>query len=69
MLDVLAQTYDFVLLTAPPFTTSDMAKTLAPYANFVVLAMSGGADKVATKAARDDLTAAGAAEILAISDA
>ncbi len=69
ILDALAQTYDFVLLAAPPFTTSEMPKALAPYADFVVLAMPADQDHAATKAAREDLAAAGAAEILVIGGA
>lgn len=69
ILDALAQTYDFVLLAAPPITTSEMPKALAPYADFVVLAMPADQDPAATKAAREDLAAAGAAEILVIGGA
>ncbi len=68
ILDALAQTYDFVLLAAPPLATSEMPKALAPYADFVVLAMPDG-DEAASKAAREDLVAAGAAEVLVIGGA
>jgi Mrp family chromosome partitioning ATPase len=66
ILDALAQTYDFVLLAAPPLATSEMPKALAPYADFVVLAMPEQKDEAASKAAREDLAAAGAAEVLVI---
>jgi polysaccharide biosynthesis transport protein len=66
ILDALAQTYDFVLLAAPPMVESEMAKVLAPYADFVVLAMPADADEAATKAARAELKGAGAAEVLVI---
>lgn len=66
ILDALAQTYDFVLLAAPPFSTSDMSKVLAPYADFVVLAVPEDGDEVASKAAQQDLAEAGAAEVLVV---
>jgi polysaccharide biosynthesis transport protein len=69
ILDALAQTYDFVVLAAPPFATSEMPKALVPYADFVVLAMPAEQNQAATKAARDDLAAAGAAEVLVIGGA
>jgi succinoglycan biosynthesis transport protein ExoP len=69
ILDALAQTYDFVVLAAPPLATSEMPKALAPYADFVVLAEPAENDEASTKAARAELSAAGAAEILVVSGA
>ncbi len=66
ILDALSQTYDFVLLAAPPFPENPMTKALAPYADFVVLATSGTHDDAETLAARDALRAAGAAEVLLV---
>ena len=65
ILDALAQTYDFVVLAAPPLATSEMPKVLAPFADFVVLAVPAEKDEAATKAS-DELSAAGAAEVLVI---
>lgn len=65
ILDALAQTYDFVVLAAPPLATSEMPQVLAPYADFVVLAVPAEKDEAATKAS-DELSAAGAAEVLVI---
>lgn len=67
ILDALSKTYDFVVLAAPPFRGSPMTKALAPYADFVVLATPGEQDDATTQAARDELSAAGAAEILLVS--
>jgi polysaccharide biosynthesis transport protein len=65
ILDALTQTYDFVILAAPSMGTSEMPKALAPYADFVVLAMSDK-DEAATETARTTLKDAGAAEVLVI---
>ncbi len=67
ILDALTQTYDFVVLAAPPLATSEMPKALAPYADFVVLA----APKIHEAEARlacAELRAAGAADVLVIED-
>jgi polysaccharide biosynthesis transport protein len=65
ILDALTQTYDFVLLAAPPLATSEMPKALAPFADFVVLAIPAEKDEAATKACAE-LSAAGAAEVLVV---
>ena len=66
ILDALSKTYDFVVLAAPPFPGNPMTKALAPYADFVVLATPGEPDDATTQAARDELSAAGAAEVLLV---
>ncbi len=66
ILDALTQTYDFVVLAAPPLAVSEMPKALAPYADFVVLAVPAQKDEAATDAARAELNAAGAAEVLVV---
>ncbi len=65
ILDALTQTYDFVLLAAPTLATSEMPKALAPFADFVVLAIPAEKDAAATKACAE-LGAAGAAEVLVV---
>ncbi|MFZ1960379.1 MAG: exopolysaccharide transport family protein [Methylovirgula sp.] len=67
ILDALAQTYDFVVLAAPPLATSEMPKALAPYADFVVLA-APKIHEADARAACADLKAAGAADVLMIED-
>ncbi len=63
ILDALAQSYDFVVLAAPPLATSEMPKALAPYADFVVLAAPKNQE---ADAACAELKAAGAADVLVI---
>jgi succinoglycan biosynthesis transport protein ExoP len=65
ILDALMQTYDFVLLAAPPLATSEMPKALAPFADFVVLAIPAEKDAAVTKACTE-LSAAGASEVLVV---
>ncbi|MGP8233344.1 MAG: GumC family protein [Methylovirgula sp.] len=69
ILDALSRTYDFVVLAAPPFPGNPMTKALAPFADFVVLAAPEGGDAADTRAARDELSAAGAAEVLLVGGA
>ncbi|REF85958.1 uncharacterized protein involved in exopolysaccharide biosynthesis [Methylovirgula ligni] len=66
ILDALSRTYDFVVLAAPPFRGNPMTKALAPFADFVVLATPEGGDAADTRAARAELSAAGAAEVLLV---
>jgi Mrp family chromosome partitioning ATPase len=64
ILDALSETYDFIVLFAPAFPQSEIAKVMAPYADFVVLA---GASESATLADLEgELVRAGAREVLRI---
>jgi Mrp family chromosome partitioning ATPase len=65
VLDALAQTYDFIVLAAPALGSSDLARSLASYGDFVVLINAGEA-KDKTNRARDVLLKAGAAEVMLI---
>ncbi|MGO9133833.1 MAG: GumC family protein [Methylovirgula sp.] len=65
VLDALAQTYDFIVLAAPALGSSELAKSLASYGDFVVLINAGEA-KDKTNRARDVLLKAGAAEVMLI---
>jgi polysaccharide biosynthesis transport protein len=65
VLDALTLTYDFIVLAAPPLNKSEMPKALAPYADFVVLAVPDKHDPH-IYAARAELEAAGAPEVLVI---
>jgi polysaccharide biosynthesis transport protein len=63
ILDALSQSYDFIVLAAPPLATSEMPKALVPYADFVVLAAPKNQE---ADAACAELKAAGAADVLVI---
>ncbi len=66
VLEALAQTYDFILLAAPGLAASDMAKSLAAYADFIVLVGAGEMAKERCGRARNELIAAGAQEVVVI---
>jgi uncharacterized protein involved in exopolysaccharide biosynthesis len=68
VLEALAQTYDFIILTAPALAASEMAKSLAPHADFVVLVGAWEAQE-RCEAAYGELIAAGAAEVMLIGKA
>ncbi len=64
ILDALSETYDFIILLAPAFPRSDIAKVMAPYADLVVLTgsrLGNGGNLAALKA---ELIDAGAPEVL-----
>lgn len=63
-LEALAETYDFVLLVAPPLGRDDIATTLAATADLVVLAAPPQQDDIALCKAEADLIDRGAREIL-----
>lgn len=64
ILDALSETYDFIILLAPAFPRSDIAKVMAPYADLVVLTGSANADAGMLAALEGALTEAGAREVL-----
>ena len=64
VLDALAETYDFIMLLAPAFPQSEIAKVMAPYADVVVLASEADADEEALAALEDELIEAGARDVL-----
>ena len=66
ILDALTETYDFIVLLAPTVPQSEIAKVMAPYADFVVLSAAAAADRGTLEALEGELTAAGAREVLAI---
>ncbi len=66
ILDALTETYDFIVLLTPAFPQSEIAKVMAPYADFVVLSSAGSADRSVLATLEDELTAAGAREVLVI---
>ncbi len=68
VLEALAQTYDFIILAAPALAASEMAKSLASYADFTVLVGAGEA-KERCDAAYGALIEAGAQEVMVIGNA
>jgi succinoglycan biosynthesis transport protein ExoP len=65
VLEALTQTYDFIVLAAPPLAASPLAKLLASYGDFVVLVTSPQAKDQNDKAYQS-LVKAGASEIVTI---
>ncbi len=66
ILDALTETYDFIVLLTPAFPQSEIARVMAPYADFVVLSSADAADAAALEALKGELTAAGAREVLVV---
>ena len=64
ILDALSETYDFVILLAPAFPRSDIAKVMAPYADIVVLTASRTFDPVRLQFLEAELIEAGAQDVL-----
>jgi len=66
VLDALAETYDFLLMIAPPLGQNSIAETLAAKADFAVLAMPAGPRDGTLIEAEARLIEAGAGEVLLI---
>ena len=66
ILDALTATYDFIVMLAPATPQSEIARIMAPYADFVVLAPPAGADAALVADVERELAAAGAREVLVI---
>ncbi len=64
ILDALTATYDFIVLLAPAYPQSEIAKIMAPYADFVVLMPASGADAATLAQLETELAEAGAREVL-----
>ncbi len=64
ILDALSETYDFIILLAPAFPRSDIAKVMAPYADLVVLTGTNLTDTRGLENLRAELIDAGAREVL-----
>ncbi len=64
ILDALSETYDFIILLAPAFPRSDIAKVMAPYADLVVLTGSNRSDAARLATLEAELIEAGAREVL-----
>ena len=69
VLDALCETYDHVVLVAPVLSRSDMASSLAPYADFAVLATAAADNDPVVLAACADLEKVGAGKVLVVSAA
>ena len=66
VLDALSETYDFLLMLAPPMADGEIMRRLAPHADTVLLASRSEADDPAIVAAHGDLVEAGAQDILLV---
>ena len=66
VLDALCETYDHVVLVVPVMALSDMASSLAPYADFAVLATEAAASDPVVLAACADLEKVGAGQVLVV---
>ena len=66
ILDALSETYDFIMLLAPAFPTSEIAKVMAPYADFVVLSGAARVDAGTLRVLEGELMEAGARDVLVI---
>ncbi len=64
ILDALTETYDFIVLLTPAYPQSEIAKVMAPYADFVVLSAADDAGRDVLDLFEGELTAAGAREVL-----
>lgn len=62
ILDALSETYDFILLLTPDFPQSEITKVMAPYADFIVVAV--GDSGASTADIERELLDAGAREVL-----
>ena len=66
ILDALSATYDFVVLLAPAFPGSEIAKVMAPYADFVVLTAARTDATRRLSFLKNELVEAGAHEVVVI---
>ena len=64
ILDALTETYDFIVLLTPAYPQSEIAKVMAPYADFVVLSAADDADAGMLATLEKELISAGAREVL-----
>ena len=66
ILDALSETYDFIVLLTPAFPQSEIAKVMAPYADFVVLTAAVEPDRELLRQLEADMIEAGARDVLVI---
>jgi polysaccharide biosynthesis transport protein len=66
VLDALSQTYDYLLVAAPPLKSSDLAKNLAAHADLVALAAPEKCVEADLVDASEELFAAGATEVVVL---
>jgi uncharacterized protein involved in exopolysaccharide biosynthesis len=64
ILDALSETYDFVVLMTPDFPQSDIARVMAPYADFVVLSAASSSDEATVGDLRAQMVKAGARDVI-----
>jgi Mrp family chromosome partitioning ATPase len=66
ILDALLQTYDFLVVAAPPLDKSPMASELAAHADMIALAAPARMDEAGLEAASEQFYQAGAAEVVVL---
>lgn len=66
ILDALTETYDFIVLLTPSFPQSEIAKVMAPYADFIVLSASATVPPATVASFEEELGTAGASVVLAM---
>jgi Mrp family chromosome partitioning ATPase len=64
ILDALSETYDFIVMLTPAYPQSEIAKIMAPYADFVVIAAATEPDHATLAVLETELIEAGAHEVL-----
>lgn len=64
ILDALSETYDFIVLLTPAYPQSEIAKIMAPYADFVVLTAANEPDDKMLAVLEAEMMEAGAREVL-----
>ncbi len=64
ILDALSETYDFILMLTPAFPQSEIAKVMAPYADFVVLTAAVTPDRDQLNGVKAEMLEAGARDVL-----
>ncbi len=66
ILDALSETYDFIVLLTPAFPQSEIAKVMAPYADFVVLAATIESDREELRVLEAEMIEAGARDVVVV---
>lgn len=66
ILDALTETYDFIVLLTPSFPQSEIAKVMAPYADYMVLSAGPTVAPATVMSCEEELGAAGANVVMAM---
>ena len=66
ILDALSETYDFIVLLTPAYPQSEIAKVMAPYADFVILTAAIEPDRETLHQLEVEMIEAGARDVLIV---